>query len=33
VLTVIFAKALEVRAGDTIEIEIMEGKRASSRCS
>ncbi len=28
VLTAIFAKALEVRAGDTIEIEIMEGKRA-----
>jgi putative ABC transport system permease protein len=28
VLTAIFAKTLEVRAGDTIEVEVMEGKRA-----
>ena len=28
-LTSIFAKTLEVRAGDTIEVEVMEGKRPS----
>jgi len=28
VLTAIFAKTLEVRAGDTIEVEVMEGNRA-----
>ncbi|MBL0143553.1 MAG: FtsX-like permease family protein [Betaproteobacteria bacterium] len=27
-LTAIFAKTLEVRAGDTIEVEVMEGRRA-----